>query len=59
MLVYIYIYIIVIIDIQQINVSAVNFCEYPFTFDAEAKTEILQVEAIMQMQVCYMTHLFF
>ena len=30
-----------------------SFCRYPFVFDAEAKTTLLQTDAVMQMQVSY------
>ena len=29
----------------------VNFCDYPFVLDANAKTQLLQHDAILQMQV--------
>ncbi|XP_068736455.1 probable E3 ubiquitin-protein ligase HERC4 isoform X1 [Montipora capricornis] len=32
------------------NVQTFSFCRYPFVFDAEAKTSLLQTDAIMQMQ---------
>ena len=28
-----------------------SFCRYPFVFDAEAKTTLMQTDAVMQMQV--------
>ena len=30
------------------------FCNYPFTFDAGAKTVLLQTDAMMQMQVGFL-----
>ena len=33
-----------------------SFCRYPFVFDAEAKTTLLQTDAVMQMQVCQKTN---
>lgn len=31
--------------------SQVNLCKYPFVFDAQAKTTLLQTDAVIQMQV--------
>ena len=40
---------------QGISTSAstgmVSFCDYPFVFDAEAKTQLLQMDALIQMEV--------
>ena len=31
--------------------SMMSFCDYPFVFDAEAKTMLLQTDAMIQMEV--------
>lgn len=31
----------------------VTICTYPFVFDAQAKTTLLQTDAVLQMQVKY------
>ncbi|KAK2560307.1 putative E3 ubiquitin-protein ligase HERC4 [Acropora cervicornis] len=36
--------------LQQLHVQTFSFCRYPFVFDAEAKTTLLQTDAVMQMQ---------
>ena len=35
----------------QAQDSAVTLCRYPFVFDAQAKTTLLQTDAVIQMQV--------
>lgn len=31
--------------------GVVTLCKYPFVFDAQAKTTLLQTDAVLQMQV--------
>lgn len=31
--------------------GAVTLCQFPFVFDAQAKTTLLQTDAVIQMQV--------
>ena len=33
------------------NTGLVSFCDYPFVFNAEAKTLLLQMDALIQMEV--------
>ncbi len=33
--------------------GVVTLCRYPFVFDAQAKTTLLQTDAVIQMQVIY------
>lgn len=33
--------------------GVVTLCRYPFVFDAQAKTTLLQTDAVIQMQVMY------
>uniref|UniRef100_A0A667YA66 HECT and RLD domain containing E3 ubiquitin protein ligase 4 n=1 Tax=Myripristis murdjan TaxID=586833 RepID=A0A667YA66_9TELE len=42
--------------LSQGHDGAVTLCKYPFVFDAQAKTTLLQTDAVIQMQVC---HLYF
>lgn len=35
----------------QVMDSQVTMCKYPFVFDAQAKTALLQTDAVIQMQV--------
>lgn len=37
----------------------VTICTYPFVFDAQAKTTLLQTDAVLQMQVKYSLILYF
>uniref|UniRef100_A0A8C2BQY9 HECT and RLD domain containing E3 ubiquitin protein ligase 4 n=1 Tax=Cyprinus carpio TaxID=7962 RepID=A0A8C2BQY9_CYPCA len=36
---------------QQIMFASVTMCKYPFVFDAQAKTALLQTDAVIQMQM--------
>lgn len=36
---------------EQVMDSQVTLCKYPFVFDAQAKTTLLQTDAVIQMQV--------
>lgn len=40
-----------LICFEQVMDSQVTLCKYPFVFDAQAKTTLLQTDAVIQMQV--------
>lgn len=39
--------------------GVVTLCRYPFVFDAQAKTTLLQTDAVIQMQVMHILSLIF
>lgn len=43
-------------SLSQGHDGLVTLCRYPFVFDAQAKTTLLQTDAVLQMQVKYIMY---